>query len=178
VFVTRHEDALSNLFLPGFWPHAALYMGNADDLGKMGIDAPGAGEWFLESKKDGVRVRRAEETLEVDSLLVLRPPLQAGDLAEALKLAVSHAGKPYDFLFDFRTSDRMVCTEVIYRGFHGMGPVRFSLKEVGGRLCLPAEELIDQALACGFELLLACGLKSGDLLEGNGAMEAFRETRH
>jgi hypothetical protein len=27
VFVTRHDDALSNLFLPGFWPHAALYLG-------------------------------------------------------------------------------------------------------------------------------------------------------
>lgn len=177
VFVTRHDDALSNLFLPGFWPHAALYLGTAADLERMGIDAPGAGEWFLESKKDGVRIRQAEETLEVDALLVLRPPLESGDLVAALKLATSHAGKPYDFLFDFRTSDRMVCTEVIYRGFHGMGPVRFSLKEVGGRLCLPAEELIDQALASGFELLLAGGLKSGDLLDGNRAMEAFRETR-
>lgn len=177
VFVTRHDDALSNLFLPGFWPHAALYLGTAADLERMGIDAPGTGEWFLESKKDGVRIRQAEETLEVDALLVLRPPLASGDLVAALKLATSHAGKPYDFLFDFRTSDRMVCTEVIYRGFHGMGPVRFSLKEVGGRLCLPAEELIDQALASGFELLLAGGLKSGDLLDGNRAMEAFRETR-
>ena len=27
VFVTRHDDAMSNLFLPGFWPHAALYIG-------------------------------------------------------------------------------------------------------------------------------------------------------
>ena len=27
VIITRHDDALSNLFLPGFWPHAALYIG-------------------------------------------------------------------------------------------------------------------------------------------------------
>ena len=32
VFVTRHDDALSNLFLPGFWPHAALYLGTAADM--------------------------------------------------------------------------------------------------------------------------------------------------
>ena len=124
-----------------------------------------------------MRVRQSEETLEVDAFVVLRPPLERADLAAALRLAASHVGKPYDFLFDFRTSDRMVCTEVIYRGFHGTGPVRFSLREVGGRLCLPAEELIDQSLACGFELILAGGLKSGDLLDGNSALEAFRETR-
>lgn len=177
VFVTRHDDALSNLFLPGFWPHAALYLGTAADMEEVGIQAPGPGGWFLESKKDGVRVRQAEETLEVDAFVALRPPLERDDLAAALRLAASHVGKPYDFLFDFRTSDRMVCTEVIYRGFHGTGPVRFSLREVGGRLCLPAEELIDQSLACGFELILAGGLKSGDLLDGNSALEAFRETR-
>ncbi|WP_418152572.1 hypothetical protein AB8615_02445 [Litorimonas sp. RW-G-Af-16] len=29
VFITRHDDAMSNLFLPGFWPHGALFIGTA-----------------------------------------------------------------------------------------------------------------------------------------------------
>ena len=180
VFVTRHDDALSNLFLPGFWPHAALYLGTTADLARMGIGMPTGeteGAWFLESKKDGVRVRPAEETLQVDAFVVLRSPLEGNDLADAIRRSASHAGKGYDFLFDFRTADRMVCTEVIYRGFHGTGPVRFHLKEVGGRLCLPAEEFLDQAMDGGFRIIVTGGLRGDVLLTENEADEAFRETR-
>jgi hypothetical protein len=180
VFVTRHDDAVSNLFLPGYWPHAALYLGTAEDLERLGIPVPvetRAGPWFLESKKDGVRVRPAEETLQVDALVVLRPPLEPADLMEALRRAASHAGKPYDFLFDFRTADRMVCTEVVYRGFHGIGPVKFHLEEVGGRLCLPAEQFVMQAMDCGFRITASAGLRGDVLLSGMDAELAFHDSR-
>lgn len=180
VFVTRHDDAVSNLFLPGFWPHAALYLGTTEDLERLGIPVPaemGEGPWFLESKKDGVRIRPAVETLEVDALVVLRPPLEAPDLEAALRRAASHTGKPYDFLFDFRTADRMVCTEVVYRGFHGIGPVKFHLEEVGGRLCLPAEEFVIQAMDCGFRIIASAGLRGDVLLAGLDAELAFHDSR-
>jgi hypothetical protein len=90
---------------------------------------------------------------------------------------MEHEGKLYDFLFDFRTSDRLACTEVIYRGFHGIGPVAFELKEVSGRKCLPAEELLDQALACGFRLHATTGLEGDSVLFGAAAEKAFRATR-
>lgn len=179
VFVTRHDDALSNLFLPGFWPHAALYLGTERDLDQLGISVPAGVEadgWFLESKKDGVRIRPAWETLEVDAFVVLKHPFSESELAEAIARAVSHVGKPYDFVFDFRTADRMVCTEVIYRGFHGIGPAKFRLKEVGGRLCLPAEEFLDQALGCGYQISATGGLGGDGLLIGDDCLEAFQKT--
>jgi len=181
VFITRHDDALSNLFLPGFWPHAALYLGSVEEMMAAGLEKPGGdgcGRWFLESKKDGVRIRPAEETLQVDAFLILRPPLEGVDLSAGLKGAASHVGKAYDFLFDFRTAERLVCTEVVYRGFHGLGPVRFHLKEVGGRLCLPAEEFIDQAMACGFQLVATGGLRGDLLLTCEEAAAAFSESRN
>ncbi len=168
VFVTRHDDALSNLFLPGFWPHAALY------LGRAGNDGP---HEFLEAKKDGVRVRSSDETLELDACVLLRPPLGSEDLGEAIRRAMSHAGKPYDFLFDFRTAEVLACTEVIYRGFHGVGPVRFHLEEVGGRLCLPAEEMLQQALDCGFRVIATAGLSGDRILSGSKAEIAFHGSR-
>ncbi len=180
VFVTRHDDAVSNLFLPGYWPHAALYLGTTEELERFGIPVlaeMGEGPWFLESKKDGVRIRPAEETMQVDALVVLRPPLEPSDLEDALRRAASHAGKPYDFLFDFRTADRMVCTEVIYRGFHGIGPVKFHLEEVGGRLCLPAEEFVMQAMDCGFRIVASAGLRGDRLLTGMDAELAFHDSR-
>jgi hypothetical protein len=180
VFVTRHDDAMSNLFLPGFWPHAALFLGKTPNSTLDWGELPSAdeyGAWFLESKKDGVKVRPSSETLALDALVVLRPPLLGPDLQRGLQRALTHRGKPYDFLFDFRTADRLVCTEVIYRGFNGISPCHFQLREVGGRLCLPAEEFIDQALDIGFQLILTAGLDGDVLLTGPDAERAFRATR-
>jgi hypothetical protein len=149
VFVTRHDDALSNLFLPGFWPHAALYLGTSADL----------------------------ETLEIDACVLLRSPLEPALLVEALRKALSHKGKPYDFLFDYRTQDCLACTEVIYRGFHGIGPVVFHLEEVGGRLCLPAEEMLNQAMDCGFRVVATAGIGGPKVLSGTKAEIAFHGSR-
>jgi hypothetical protein len=176
VFVTRHDDAMSNWFLPGHWPHTALYLGSARECDALGLRLPfaaGDGHWFLESKKDGVLFRPIGATLRVDAFLTLRPPLEGPLIAEALQRAMVHAGKPYDFLFDFRTSDRLACSEVVYRGLHGVGPVRFHLTEQGGRLCLSTEEFIRQALACGFEIVIAGGLGGDGLRYGEDAAAAY-----
>ncbi len=180
VFVTRHDDALSNLFLPGFWPHAALFLGESANRTSEWGELPPTGDidaWFLESKKDGVKVRSISETLALDALVVLRPPLAESELERGLQRALTHRGKPYDFLFDFRTADRLVCTEVVYRGFHGVAPIQFRLREVGGRLCLPAEEFLDQALECGFQLILTAGLNGDRILTGSEAEQAFLASR-
>lgn len=179
IFITRHDDALSNLFLPGFWPHAALFLGSEAQRREHGIFLGPVTDpaRFLEAKKDGVLLRPADDTLAVDALIVLRPPLGCPEIAAALDQALSHTGKLYDFVFDFRTSDRLACTEVIYRTYHDCGTLQFQLKEVSGRLCLPAEELINQALDQGFKVVLACGIGSGGLLRGQRAELAMHSSR-
>jgi len=164
VFVTRHDDAMSNLFLPGFWPHSALWLG-ADDAD------------ILEAKKDGVLLREIEETLQVDSFLVLRPNLTSDQIETALSRARTHTGKLYDFIFDFRTSDRLVCTEVIYRTYHGIGDIEFDLIVQAGRHCLSAEALINQGLSNGwFELVALYGVGGNELLEAAPAKARLRES--
>ncbi|MEP3889433.1 MAG: YiiX/YebB-like N1pC/P60 family cysteine hydrolase [Hellea sp.] len=154
VFITRHDDAMSNLFLPGFWPHGALYIGPAETRAKRGVmhvsdgytqsGAPDIN--ILEAKKDGVLLRPIEETLQVDAFVVLRPKLSEAQINDALSKGLSHAGKLYDFIFNFATSDRLVCTEVIYRAYHGVGPIDFALSTKAGRKCLSAEDFLNQAI--------------------------------
>jgi len=184
VVFTRHDDAMSNLFLPGFWPHGALYYGDAGQREQLGLQLPpGLARMaadpvrFLEAKKDGVLFRPAEETLAVDCVVILRPPVADEAKGEALKRASGHAGKRYDFVFDFRSSDRLACTEVIYRAFHGLGGLNFMLTETGGRLCLPAEALIHQALEQGFRVVATCGIGKGGVLRGRSAEMALHSTR-
>lgn len=164
VFVTRHDDAMSNLFLPGFWPHSALWLG-AEDAD------------ILEAKKDGVLLRNIEETLQVDAFTVIRPNLPPELIGKALERARSHAGKLYDFIFDFRTTDRLVCTEVIYRTYHGVGPVDFNLTLQAGRHCLSAEELLNQGIGnAWFDVVGVYGIGGNELLLGDDAKDRLRES--
>ena len=184
IFVTRHDDAVTNLFLPGHWPHAALYLGSAEQRAAAGATLPPPLERrladpvrFLEAKKDGVLLRPADDTLAVDSFVVLRPPLESALLATALTRALDHEGKSFDFAFDFRKADRLACTALVYRTYHACGPLTFSLVEVSARPCLPAEELISQALAQDFQVVAACGIGNDTIVTGTQAELALHASR-
>ena len=59
----------------------------------------------------------------------------------ALLTAFSHLGKPYDYDFDFRTDNALVCSEVIYRAYQEVG--LFEAQDVGGRVLLPPNAIAE-----------------------------------
>ena len=156
IIVTRHAKAMTNLFLPGFWPHAALYVGTSEQRRAASITAEVTKEEYrenefcvLEARKDGVLLRPLRDTLSVDVFVVLRPRLKQESVRIAVERAFSHEGKKYNFDFDFFNSDRIVCTELIYRTYDGIDDVNIPLQERGGRKTLSAEDLLDFALDAG-----------------------------
>ena len=161
VLITRKEHAATNYFLPGYWKHAALYLGESGALTRLGIAdhehvrprwarlSAGDGsppDRVLEAMKDGVWIRSIASPFGADAVAAIRPRLPVGDVAAALVRGLFHEGKPYDFDFDFTRSDRLVCTEVVYRSFDGIGGMEFELTRRAGRLTLSAEDLIGMAL--------------------------------
>ena len=85
------------------------------------------------------------ETLAVDAAAVVRPRLAATDIARGLTRAATHEGKLYNFHFDFFRTDRLVCTEIVYRAFDGLGGLDIELRHRAGRPTLSAEDLLDLA---------------------------------
>ena len=157
ILVVRKEYAITNYFLPGYWPHVALYLGDAKARQSIGIDqhetvksrwsqlmpqSKDSADRVLESKKDGVLIRSLSSPWESDSIVVLRPQLERRYIAEALTRGLVHEGKPYDFDFDFTRSDRLVCTEVVYRSYQGIGDIEFPLSRRAGRVTLAGRDLI------------------------------------
>jgi uncharacterized protein YycO len=138
VIITRHAKALTNLFMPGFWPHAALYVGP-----QVRRDPEMC---VLEARKDGVLFRALRDTLSVDAFVVLRPNLSAESIGKAIARAFMHEGKMYNFDFDFFNSDRVVCTELVYRSYDGLEDLHIPLVDHAGRRVLSAEQLLDFAL--------------------------------
>ncbi|MDA1049989.1 MAG: YiiX/YebB-like N1pC/P60 family cysteine hydrolase [Planctomycetota bacterium] len=161
VLVVRKEYALTNYFLPGYWPHAALYLGDTESLADMGLheqehvkprwaklleaDSTSEGH-VLESMRDGVNLRTLSSPFASDSIVVLRPSVSREDLGTALARGLAHEGKPYDFDFDFRRADRLVCTEVVYRSFDGVGSINIPLVQRAGRPTLSGSDLIQMGI--------------------------------
>ena len=168
VIVTRYDVAASNLFLPGYWPHCALYLGSRAEAEALGVDLEPRidAKWrdplrVLEAQKDGVLLRPLERTLSVDAVAIIRAHLGPEGIATALGRALRHEGKMYNFDFDFFRGDRLVCTEVVYRGFDGVGEMSIELRERAGRPTLSAEDLLDLALSeTGFSPIAVYGAPS------------------
>ena len=137
ILIERRNWYLTNCVLPGYWPHAALYLGSPEELLELGVamdpraaphmaDFQGQNELgddfaVLEAIGEGVIFTSLERSVgEADAVAVLRPNLSDEDLREALSRALSHRGKEYDFDFDFETTDRLVCTELIFRAYDGL----------------------------------------------------------
>src|SRR4249920_3003433 len=55
-------------------------------------------------------------------------------------------GKPYDFEFDFSSSTRVVCTELVYRSYQRRGGCIFPLVKRLGRFTLTGDDLVGFAL--------------------------------
>ncbi|MDQ3438957.1 MAG: hypothetical protein M3478_01250 [Planctomycetota bacterium] len=165
ILLERRNWYASNAFLPGFWPHAALYIGTPKELETVGLlerradggytsknsivqqhlDAylavahDGEPHTVLEAVSEGVIFNSLTESMGADYVAVLRPRLTDAQKGQAIAKAFAHVGKPYDFEFDFFSSDKLVCTELVYRSYEGM--IRFDLVKIMGRDTLPAMEI-------------------------------------
>lgn len=167
ILLERRNWYTSNVGIPGFWPHAALYLGSPDKLNtyfddlntKKYINAQGfsdIGEYFrnlnnnfydkytsgswevIEAKAEGVILLPIKESAEADYVGVLRPKLSKLDKFKAISIAISHYGKNYDYHFDFITDSELVCTELVYKVYKSF--LDMDLVSHAGKMILPGAE--------------------------------------
>jgi hypothetical protein len=157
VLLVRTEQKVTTAVLPGFWAHAALYLGSRRDLEQLGLGAwPRVRKHWHEMSEDGGRygqvleainprvlINSLEACLEADHVAVLRPNISRAHLAEAIDEAFGHVGKAYDFEFDFNTTSRIVCTELIYRSYHRRAGIEFPLVKRLGRFTLTCDDIMN-----------------------------------
>ncbi len=160
VLLMRNDSRLTAAIVPGFWSHAALFLGGKAELEKLGVKLhPQAGRHWAKLPEEAgpwglvieacfpcVQLNPLEKCLQVDHLVVLRSQLPISDIATAMAEALANLGKPYDFEFDFNNSSRVVCTELVYRSYHGRGNLKFTLTKRLGRFTLTGDDIIAQAL--------------------------------
>jgi len=125
ILLEKTPFRLTDKLIPGHWGHAAVYIGTADELKDLGIwDHPVVvpfhqdildGKLIDEALRDGVQLNTIEHFMNIDDLAILRDHTESSeDRADRIILTLRQLGKEYDFNFDIETSDKIVCSELIY----------------------------------------------------------------
>jgi hypothetical protein len=171
ILIQRRNWHMTNIGIPGFWPHVALYVGTPEeidacfaDLGFKPLDTikalypeafaamakkddDGFPMRVIEAIRPGIVFQSLETSAKCDYLAVVRPNLFKAEKFKALLAAFSHHGKSYDLNFDFTTDNALVCSELVYKAYRSAGTLPLEPEIINGRRLLPPNRLAEQAVA-------------------------------
>ena len=167
ILIQRRNWHMTNIGIPGFWPHVALYVGTPAELescfSELGFqpletmktlcpeayrdlqqsDVDDFPHRVIEAIRPGVVFQSLETSAKCDYLAVIRPNLTKAEKFTALMAAFSHYGKPYDLNFDFATDNELVCSELVYKAYKAAGTLPWEPEVINGRLLLPPNRLAE-----------------------------------
>ncbi|VGO20715.1 YiiX/YebB-like N1pC/P60 family cysteine hydrolase [Pontiella sulfatireligans] len=170
ILIQRRNWHMTNIGIPGFWPHVALYVGTPEELdayfNELGFqpletikalypevsgmmeqnDLDGFPVRVIEAIRPGVVFQSLETSARCDYLGVIRTNVTKAEKFKALMGAFSHYAKPYDLNFDFTTDNALVCSELVYKGYKAAGGLPLHPEIINGRRLLPPNRLAEQAV--------------------------------
>lgn len=128
ILLEKTPFRLTDAFIPGHFGHVAIWVGSEAELRQLGIwDHPAvrphqaaisAGRGVVEALRSGVEMNPLRQFMNIDDLAVLRQNgLADADRAEAIVQALRQVGKEYDFNFEVQSTDRIVCSELVYHSY-------------------------------------------------------------
>ncbi|OQX13645.1 MAG: hypothetical protein BWK76_15880 [Desulfobulbaceae bacterium A2] len=120
ILLRNRPYSLTNWFIPGFFTHASIYLGDLTQLQEQTPEFPwqemfnSEGEIIIESTRQGVAFNPVKQFLNCDSLLVLRDPsltpLQKKNIASN---AIQEIGKKYEYGFNLTTPKKQFCAKLV-----------------------------------------------------------------
>ncbi len=158
--VRRHNWKMTNIGIPGFWPHAAIYIGTIKEANAY-FNVPEVQEYiqkkgftdlkaylnsiseeffkdYSRNKFDiyevitpGVVLTPLTECARADYVAVMRPRLSKLKKFQALTYSIKHYKKGYDYNFNFITDSEMICSELVYKTYKPY--LNLDLFSYGGR---------------------------------------------
>jgi len=125
ILVERTPFRLTDKLIPGYWGHIAVYVGTQSELEALGIwDEPSVvayheaileGKVIIEALRDGVQLNSVAHFLNIDDLAIMNNDTESLESKRARVLRTfNQLGKEYDFEYDIESSERIICSELVY----------------------------------------------------------------
>ncbi len=116
VLLRRFEGYIDKWFIPGYWNHGGIYVGNNQ---------------MVHAISEGVLKEDILNFTRTDHICILRPRMSSSRRQKAAKLANKIVGFPYDFGFDFKDFNRFSCTEVVSYCYRQLAKPKRSILSFG-----------------------------------------------
>lgn len=128
ILLEKTPFRLTDTFIPGYWGHAAIWIGTEPELRELGIwDHPAVqahqarireGHGVVEALRSGVELNTLEHFMNIDDLAVLRQaPMEDAQRAKVILYTLNQLGKRYDFNFDAETTQKIFCSKLVYLAY-------------------------------------------------------------
>lgn len=169
---------LTDTLIPGHFGHNAIWLGTKEQLIAYGLwDHPSIkpvqhmiekGYSIIESDRTDTHLRRLEDFMKVDEFAIMRNKKifkkNKSEVDKVYEVALSQLGKTYDFNFDVETTDKLVCSELLYQSF---GHVAWPTEKYIGRTTISPDnvgELLLYGNAPNELIYYIAAYKKGDLI--------------
>ena len=128
ILLEKTPFRLTDKLIPGYWGHAAIWSGSKKELIALGIwNDPNIipyqqdildGKRVIEALREGVVINPLSHFLNIDDMAILREDFKDESTKRDVVLhAFAQIGKDYDFNFDVETTDKIVCSELVYTSY-------------------------------------------------------------
>lgn len=132
IILEKTPFRLTDKFIPGYWGHAAIYIGNEIQLRELGLwdhheivpyhDMIKLGKTIIEALRSGVEINSFKHFSNIDDFALLRSKKSWNETEarESILRAFRQIGKTYDFAFNVETPTSIVCSELHYTVFRNL----------------------------------------------------------
>lgn len=152
ILLSRKLFVATNLTIPGFWKHMAMYLWTGKDIkdiskSKKYAHLDDSSHYIIESTAKWVCIEKFENYIyDIDYLWVFRPIFSEKKVKNAIKEALMQENSKYDYLFNYYSQKSFVCSELITKAYLKKDPLdewlTIELKKVFSGLAYPPNEFV------------------------------------
>jgi len=129
IICQKSRGRLSDKFIPGYFGHAAIYLGDSS---------------FAEAIVDGAVISNPYKFAEGDTYLIIRhKKLTSEQKEQIIDLVMAQLGKKYDFLYDSESPNEVTCAEMIYLVYDF---IDWETDRIAGRYMITPDNIVSTAL--------------------------------
>ena len=180
ILLEKTPFRLTDKMIPGHWGHAAIWVGTDQELKQLGIwdhevvskyhVQITSGHGIVEALREDVMMNNLAHFMNIDDIAIIREPgITDKERGQVIIRALRQIGKEYDFNYDVETTDKIVCSQLVYMAYTD---IPWPTSKVAGRYTISPDNVAFKAINNG-PLKLVTFIHDGKRIDENA--EALME---